>query len=176
MDHTMVGDLVALSDRDNIETNVPWTYWPEVRTNRTRWTSRVRSGRGEGWRRGGRERQRRRRGSSDAQTRGRTRACRQTQGLLELITSLRGLGATIVVRKREEEEIVFAGGGRRRHTGGMDNREVRMLQVYTHSEEKWAIKVRNEEEGVRGRLTISQVCEAMERVAGMPFIKRIFSR
>ena len=29
MDHTMVGDLVSLSDRDNIETNVPWTYWPE---------------------------------------------------------------------------------------------------------------------------------------------------
>mmetsp|Transcript_17306 Transcript_17306/g.33949 ORF Transcript_17306/g.33949 Transcript_17306/m.33949 type:complete len:447 (-) Transcript_17306:199-1539(-) len=31
MDHTMVGDLVSLSDRDNIETNVPWTYWPEGR-------------------------------------------------------------------------------------------------------------------------------------------------
>mmetsp|Transcript_41290 Transcript_41290/g.64521 ORF Transcript_41290/g.64521 Transcript_41290/m.64521 type:complete len:417 (-) Transcript_41290:139-1389(-) len=29
MDHTMVGDLVSLSDRDNIETNVPWVYWPE---------------------------------------------------------------------------------------------------------------------------------------------------
>ena len=29
MDHTMVGDLVSLSDRDNIETNVPWTYWPD---------------------------------------------------------------------------------------------------------------------------------------------------
>ena len=25
----MVGDLVSLSDRDNIETNVPWLYWPE---------------------------------------------------------------------------------------------------------------------------------------------------
>ena len=34
MDHTMVGDLVALSDRDNIETNVPWTHWPEVRAPR----------------------------------------------------------------------------------------------------------------------------------------------
>ena len=32
--------------------------------------------------------------------------------------------------------------------------------VYTHSEEKWAIKV----------------CEAMERMAGWPFIKRVFSR
>jgi len=32
--------------------------------------------------------------------------------------------------------------------------------VYTHSEEKWA----------------SKVCEAMERMAGVPFIKRIFSR
>ena len=30
----MVGDLVALSDRDNIETNVPWTHWPEVRAPR----------------------------------------------------------------------------------------------------------------------------------------------
>ena len=29
MDHTMVGDLVSLSDRDNIESNVAWTYWPE---------------------------------------------------------------------------------------------------------------------------------------------------
>jgi hypothetical protein len=29
MDHTMVGDLVSLSDRDNIETNVPWKYWPD---------------------------------------------------------------------------------------------------------------------------------------------------
>mmetsp|Transcript_8591 Transcript_8591/g.19684 ORF Transcript_8591/g.19684 Transcript_8591/m.19684 type:complete len:474 (+) Transcript_8591:218-1639(+) len=29
MDHTLVGDLVSLSDRDNVETNVPWTYWPE---------------------------------------------------------------------------------------------------------------------------------------------------
>jgi hypothetical protein len=29
MDRTMVGDLVALSDRDNVETNVTWTYWPE---------------------------------------------------------------------------------------------------------------------------------------------------
>lgn len=28
MDHTMVGDLVSLSDRDNIETNVPWSTWP----------------------------------------------------------------------------------------------------------------------------------------------------
>mmetsp|Transcript_38217 Transcript_38217/g.93921 ORF Transcript_38217/g.93921 Transcript_38217/m.93921 type:complete len:458 (+) Transcript_38217:167-1540(+) len=32
MDHTMVGDLVSLSDRDNIETNVPWTFWPEGRS------------------------------------------------------------------------------------------------------------------------------------------------
>jgi hypothetical protein len=24
-----VGDLVSLSDRDNIETNVPWSSWPE---------------------------------------------------------------------------------------------------------------------------------------------------
>mmetsp|Transcript_63283 Transcript_63283/g.169196 ORF Transcript_63283/g.169196 Transcript_63283/m.169196 type:complete len:305 (-) Transcript_63283:547-1461(-) len=31
MDHTMVGDLVSLSDRDNIETNVPWVYWPETK-------------------------------------------------------------------------------------------------------------------------------------------------
>mmetsp|Transcript_50810 Transcript_50810/g.158752 ORF Transcript_50810/g.158752 Transcript_50810/m.158752 type:complete len:450 (-) Transcript_50810:478-1827(-) len=31
MDRTMVGDLVALSDRDNIETNVDWTWWPEGR-------------------------------------------------------------------------------------------------------------------------------------------------
>ncbi len=29
MDHTMVGDLVSLSDRDNIETNIEWTWWPE---------------------------------------------------------------------------------------------------------------------------------------------------
>ncbi|KAJ1487787.1 hypothetical protein T484DRAFT_1785476 [Baffinella frigidus] len=29
MDRTMVGDLVALSDRDNVETNVTWTFWPE---------------------------------------------------------------------------------------------------------------------------------------------------
>jgi len=34
------------------------------------------------------------------------------------------------------------------------------IVVYTHSEEKWAIKV----------------CEAMERMAGWPFIKRVFSR
>lgn len=26
MDHTMVGDLSALSDRDNVETNMPWTW------------------------------------------------------------------------------------------------------------------------------------------------------
>ena len=26
MDHTMVGDLVSLSDRDNVETNMPWTW------------------------------------------------------------------------------------------------------------------------------------------------------
>ena len=24
-----MGDLVALSDRDNVETNVTWTFWPE---------------------------------------------------------------------------------------------------------------------------------------------------
>jgi len=29
MDRTMVGDLVSLSDRDNIETNIEWTWWPE---------------------------------------------------------------------------------------------------------------------------------------------------
>lgn len=29
MDHTMVGNLVALSDRDNIESNIEWDYWPE---------------------------------------------------------------------------------------------------------------------------------------------------
>ena len=26
MDHTMVGDLVSLSDRDNVETNMPWSW------------------------------------------------------------------------------------------------------------------------------------------------------
>jgi len=100
MDHTMVGDLVALSDRDNIETNVPWTYWPEGKNK----------------------------GLSPEFVIPYLQRGMLRPGLLELITSLRGLGATIV--------------------------------VYTHSEEKWAIKV----------------CEAMERVAGMPFIKRIFSR
>lgn len=29
MDHTLVGDLESLSDRDNVETNVPWEYWKE---------------------------------------------------------------------------------------------------------------------------------------------------
>jgi len=29
MDRTMVGDLVSLSDRDNIETNIEWSWWPE---------------------------------------------------------------------------------------------------------------------------------------------------
>eukprot|EP00292_Cryptomonas_paramecium_P006586 CAMPEP_0113699126 /NCGR_PEP_ID=MMETSP0038_2-20120614/23115_1 /TAXON_ID=2898 /ORGANISM="Cryptomonas paramecium" /LENGTH=498 /DNA_ID=CAMNT_0000622411 /DNA_START=100 /DNA_END=1592 /DNA_ORIENTATION=+ /assembly_acc=CAM_ASM_000170 len=29
MDHTMVGNLVAMSDRDNIETNINWNFWPE---------------------------------------------------------------------------------------------------------------------------------------------------
>lgn len=100
MDHTMVGDLVSLSDRDNIETNVPWLYWPEGKD----------------------------RGLSpsfilDYLQRGMLRP-----GMLELLAHLRTVGATIV--------------------------------VYTHSEEKWAIKV----------------CEAMERMAGWPFIKRVFSR
>ena len=26
MDHTIVGDLVSLSDRDNVETSVPWVW------------------------------------------------------------------------------------------------------------------------------------------------------
>ena len=26
MDHTMVRDLVSLSDRDNVETNMPWSW------------------------------------------------------------------------------------------------------------------------------------------------------
>ena len=29
MDRTMVGDLTSLSDRDNLETNIEWTWWPE---------------------------------------------------------------------------------------------------------------------------------------------------
>jgi len=29
MDHTMVGNLVALSDRDNVESNIDWDWWPE---------------------------------------------------------------------------------------------------------------------------------------------------
>lgn len=100
MDHTMVGDLVSLSDRDNIETNVPWTYWPE-----------------------GKEQ-----GLSPTFILSYLQRGMLRPGLLELLAHLRSVGATIV--------------------------------VYTHSEEKWAIKV----------------CEAMERMAGWPFIKRVFSR
>ena len=96
MDHTMVGDLVSLSDRDNIETNVPWTYWPE-----------------------GKEQ-----GLSPTFILSYLQRGMLRPGLLELLAHLRSVGATIV--------------------------------VYTHSEEKWAIKV----------------CEAMERMAGWPFIKR----
>ena len=29
MDHTLVGDLVCLSDRDNVETNLDWEWWPK---------------------------------------------------------------------------------------------------------------------------------------------------
>ena len=100
MDHTMVGDLVSLSDRDNIESNVAWTYWPEGKD----------------------------RGLSPAYILQYLRRGMLRPGLLELLAHLRSVGATIV--------------------------------VYTHSEEKWAIKV----------------CEAMERMAGWPFIKRVFSR
>jgi len=100
MDHTMVGDLVSLSDRDNIETNVPWTYWPEGKD----------------------------RGLSPSFILNYLQRGMLRPGLLELLAHLRAVGATIV--------------------------------VYTHSEEKWAIKV----------------CEAMERMAGWPFIKRVFSR
>jgi len=100
MDHTMVGDLVSLSDRDNIETNVPWTYWPEGKD----------------------------RGLSPTFILNYLQRGMLRPGMLELLAHLRTVGATIV--------------------------------VYTHSEEKWAIKV----------------CEAMERMAGWPFIKRVFSR
>jgi len=100
MDHTMVGDLVSLSDRDNIETNVPWTYWPEGKD----------------------------RGLSPAFILQYLQRGMLRPGLLELLAHLRSVGATVV--------------------------------VYTHSEEKWAVKV----------------CEAMERMAGWPFIKRVFSR
>ena len=100
MDHTMVGDLVSLSDRDNIETNLPWPYWPKGKD----------------------------RGLSPALILAHLKRGMLRPGLLELLAHLRAVGATIV--------------------------------VYTHSEEKWAIKV----------------CEAMERMAGWPFIFRVFSR
>mmetsp|Transcript_45633 Transcript_45633/g.111077 ORF Transcript_45633/g.111077 Transcript_45633/m.111077 type:complete len:362 (+) Transcript_45633:108-1193(+) len=100
MDNTLVGDLVSLSDRDNIETNVPWQYWPP--------------------------------GKSKGLTpdyilpflhRGMLRP-----GVAELVRYLQSIGATIV--------------------------------VYTHSEEKWAVKV----------------CAAIERAVGVKFIKKMFSR
>jgi len=100
MDHTMVGDLVSLSDRDNIETNVPWSSWPEGKD----------------------------RGLSPTFILQYLQRGMLRPGLLELLAHMRSVGATIV--------------------------------VYTHSEEKWAVKV----------------CEAMERMAGWPFIKRVFSR
>mmetsp|Transcript_56279 Transcript_56279/g.138096 ORF Transcript_56279/g.138096 Transcript_56279/m.138096 type:complete len:531 (+) Transcript_56279:247-1839(+) len=31
MDHTMVGNLVAMSDRDNVEVNIDWAHWPAGR-------------------------------------------------------------------------------------------------------------------------------------------------
>lgn len=100
MDHTMVGNLVALSDRDNIESNIEWDYWPEG-SNRGLSVEDI----------------------IPFLERGMLRP-----GLTELLQHLHGIGATVV--------------------------------VYTHSERRWA----------------SKVCEAMQRIAGWPFIARLFSR
>ena len=100
MDHTMVGDLVSLSDRDNVETNMPWAWWPE-RTERGLGPATI----------------------TQYLQRGMLRP-----GLPELLSHLRMVGATIV--------------------------------VYTHSEDRWAVKV----------------CQALERCAGWPFIHRVYSR
>ena len=100
MDHTMVGDLVSLSDRDNVETNMPWVWWPD-RTERGLGPAKI----------------------VPYLQRGMMRP-----GLPELLSHLRMIGATIV--------------------------------VYTHSEDRWAVKV----------------CQALERCAGWPFIHRVYSR
>lgn len=100
MDHTLVGDLVSLSDRDNVETNMPWSWWPE-----------------------GKER-----GLSPAAIVPYLQRGMMRPGLPELLSHLRLVGATII--------------------------------VYTHSEDKWAVKV----------------CQALERLAGWPFIHRVYSR
>jgi len=76
MDHTMVGDLVSLSDRDNIETNVPWSFWPEG----------VNMGLSPDF-------------IIPYLQRGMLRP-----GLLELLTHLRAIGATIVVYTHSEEK------------------------------------------------------------------------
>ena len=100
MDHTMVGDLFSLSDRDNVETNMPWEWWPDG----------VQRGLGPA-------------AIIPYLQRGMMRP-----GLPELLSHLRQIGATIV--------------------------------VYTHSEDSWAVKV----------------CQALEGVAGWPFIFRLYSR
>ena len=100
MDHTMVGDLFSLSDRDNVETNMPWEWWPDG----------VQRGLGPA-------------AIIPYLQRGMMRP-----GLPELLSHLRHIGATIV--------------------------------VYTHSEDAWAVKV----------------CQALESVAGWPFIFRLYSR
>ena len=100
MDHTMVGDLFSLSDRDNVETNMPWEWWPD-----------------------GVER-----GLGPAAIIPYLQRGMMRPGLPELLSHLRHIGATIV--------------------------------VYTHSEDAWAVKV----------------CQALESVAGWPFIFRLYSR
>jgi len=75
MDHTMVGDLVSLADRDNIETNIPWTYWPPG-VNRGLSADFI----------------------IPFLQRGMLRP-----GLLELLAQLRTVGATIVVYTHSEE-------------------------------------------------------------------------
>lgn len=100
MDHTMVGNLVAMSDRDNIETNINWNFWPEG-VNRGLTVEEI----------------------IPFLERGMLRP-----GLIQLLQHLHTIGSTVV--------------------------------VYTHSEKRWATKV----------------CEAMQRIAGWPFIARLFSR
>jgi hypothetical protein len=100
MDHTLVGDLVSLSDRDNVETNMPWSWWPEGKD----------------------------RGISSASIVPYLQRGMMRPGLPELLSHLRLVGATII--------------------------------VYTHSEDRWAVKV----------------CQALERLAGWPFIHRVYSR
>jgi hypothetical protein len=100
MDHTLVGDLVCLSDRDNVETNIDWSWWPkDVEC-----------------------------GMSPKAIVPYLRMGLLRPGVKELLAHLRSLGATIV--------------------------------VYTHSEERWAMKV----------------CEALEVCVGWPFVSRLYSR